>query len=136
MTTHKLSRSSCTYLASLLYAHLTVAASGLLHVLCRAYCPTLDSRQYQLSSRNMSDQTTEPDQAPSVPISVNKEQLSLEVSEAIWSDNIIVSRGEEQALESHEVIELQTFSERKAWIEDKIKVGALASICAKSSHCM
>lgn len=29
---------------------------------------------------------------------------------------------EEQALESHEVIELQTFSERKAWIEDKIKV--------------
>ncbi|KAF8165017.1 hypothetical protein B0H34DRAFT_793453 [Crassisporium funariophilum] len=29
--------------------------------------------------------------------------------------------GQEQALESHEVIELQTFSERKAWIEDKIK---------------
>lgn len=29
--------------------------------------------------------------------------------------------GEEQALESHEVIELQTFSERKAWIEEKIK---------------
>lgn len=32
--------------------------------------------------------------------------------------------GEEQALESHEVIELQTFSERKAWIEEKIKVGS------------
>ena len=32
------------------------------------------------------------------------------------------SNGEEQALESHEVIELQTFSERKAWIEQKIKV--------------
>jgi hypothetical protein len=32
------------------------------------------------------------------------------------------SEGEEQALESHEVIELQTFSERKAWIEEKIKV--------------
>ncbi|KDR83400.1 hypothetical protein GALMADRAFT_56704 [Galerina marginata CBS 339.88] len=31
------------------------------------------------------------------------------------------SAGEEQALESHEVIELQTFSERKAWIEEKIK---------------
>ncbi|KAH9482404.1 hypothetical protein JR316_0004504 [Psilocybe cubensis] len=31
------------------------------------------------------------------------------------------SAGEEQALESHEVIELQTFSDRKAWIEDKIK---------------
>ncbi|KAF9534910.1 hypothetical protein CPB83DRAFT_843135 [Crepidotus variabilis] len=29
--------------------------------------------------------------------------------------------GDEQALESHEVIELQTFSERKAWIETKIK---------------
>ena len=29
---------------------------------------------------------------------------------------------EGQALESHEVIELQTFSERKAWIEAKIKV--------------
>lgn len=29
---------------------------------------------------------------------------------------------EEQALETHEVIELQAFSERKAWIESKIKV--------------
>ena len=32
--------------------------------------------------------------------------------------------GKDQALESHEVIELQTFSERKAWIEDKIKARA------------
>ena len=30
--------------------------------------------------------------------------------------------GEEQALDRHEVIELQAFSERKAWIEEKIKV--------------
>ncbi|KAK7470919.1 hypothetical protein VKT23_002335 [Stygiomarasmius scandens] len=30
--------------------------------------------------------------------------------------------GQEEALESHEVIELQTFSERKAWIQDKIKL--------------
>ncbi|KAH9939908.1 hypothetical protein B0H21DRAFT_755749 [Amylocystis lapponica] len=30
-------------------------------------------------------------------------------------------REDEQALESHEVIELQAFSERKVWIEDKIK---------------
>ena len=30
--------------------------------------------------------------------------------------------GEEQPLESHEVIELQKFSERKAWIEEKIRV--------------
>lgn len=29
---------------------------------------------------------------------------------------------ESQALESHEVIELQTFSERKVWIVEKIKV--------------
>lgn len=34
----------------------------------------------------------------------------------------LLTEGEEQALESHEVIELQTFSERKAWIEEKIKV--------------
>ncbi|KAF8640093.1 hypothetical protein AX17_001331 [Amanita inopinata Kibby_2008] len=33
----------------------------------------------------------------------------------------VSGEGEEQALESHEVIELQTFSERKAWIEEKIK---------------
>ncbi|KAG6903352.1 hypothetical protein C0995_013105 [Termitomyces sp. Mi166 len=32
-----------------------------------------------------------------------------------------ISSDEEQALESHEVIELQTFSERKVWIEEKIK---------------
>jgi len=36
--------------------------------------------------------------------------------------------GEEQALESHEVIELQSFSERKAWIEEKIKVRVNASL--------
>ena len=39
-------------------------------------------------------------------------------SESIKADE----DAEEQALESHEVIELQTFSERKAWIEEKIKV--------------
>ncbi|KAG5654056.1 hypothetical protein H0H81_007782 [Sphagnurus paluster] len=32
-----------------------------------------------------------------------------------------LAAGGEQALESHEVIELQTFSERKVWIEEKIK---------------
>jgi len=31
----------------------------------------------------------------------------------------------EQALESHEVMELQAFSERKEWIMEKIKVGIL-----------
>jgi hypothetical protein len=80
----------------------------------------------------MSDQTTKPGQA-SVPVLVNKEQLgSLEVSEAMSSDNnIVLSGGEQQALESHEVIELQTFSERKAWIEDKIKVGAFDQVLCK-----
>lgn len=34
------------------------------------------------------------------------------------------TRGE-QPLESHEVIELQTFSDRQAWIEEKIKVNHL-----------
>jgi hypothetical protein len=73
----------------------------------------------------MSDQTTEPGTL------VNKELLaSLEVSEAIPSD--INIGGEEQALESHEVIELQTFSERKAWIEDKIKVGIGSRLVQKA----
>ncbi|KAM6495594.1 hypothetical protein JOM56_008300 [Amanita muscaria] len=36
-------------------------------------------------------------------------------------DGNVTNEGEEQALESHEVIELQTFSERKAWIEERIK---------------
>lgn len=31
-----------------------------------------------------------------------------------------------EALESHEVIELQAFIERKEWIEDKIKVGVFS----------
>ena len=85
----------------------------------------------------MSDQTTEPE-ASAVPVLVNKEQLgSLEALEAISSDNnIVLNGGEQQALESHEVIELQTFSERKAWIEDKIKVGAFIAICVKGSHCL
>ena len=37
------------------------------------------------------------------------------------------NRGE-RPLESHEVIELQTFSERQAWIEEKIKVN-LCNLC-------
>jgi hypothetical protein len=37
-------------------------------------------------------------------------------------------QNEEQALESHEVMELQAFSERKEWIVDKIKVHSSAQI--------
>ena len=39
--------------------------------------------------------------------------------------------GEEQALESHEVIELQSFSVKKAWIEEKTKVRR--ALCGWSS---
>lgn len=42
---------------------------------------------------------------------------------------------EKETLESHEVIELQAFSERKAWIEEKIKASLhCSSFQALSSH--
>ena len=47
---------------------------------------------------------------------------SQQAEHAISKDSNQPPAGEEQALESHEVIELQAFSERKAWIEEKIKV--------------
>lgn len=37
----------------------------------------------------------------------------------------VSERSGEQPLESHEVMELQAFSERKEWIMEKIKVGIL-----------
>ncbi|KAF9563735.1 hypothetical protein CPC08DRAFT_705858 [Agrocybe pediades] len=48
------------------------------------------------------------------------EQLSEAQSQAV-SEADAPPKTDEQALESHEVIELQTFSERKSWIEAKIK---------------
>ncbi|GLB33542.1 putative growth-arrest-specific protein [Lyophyllum shimeji] len=44
-----------------------------------------------------------------------------DLTERVSSNPAGPAAGEEQALESHEVIELQTFSERKVWIEEKIK---------------
>ncbi|KAI6034072.1 hypothetical protein BKA83DRAFT_4184535 [Pisolithus microcarpus] len=44
-----------------------------------------------------------------------------EVSDVHSGDACNPQVSEEESLESHEVIELQTFSERKAWIEEKIK---------------
>lgn len=41
------------------------------------------------------------------------------------------SAEDEQALEWHEVIELQAFSERKAWIEEKIKVDKGSLCCVQ-----
>lgn len=38
------------------------------------------------------------------------------------------SGGQEEALESHEVIELQAFSERKDWIVEKIKARRICYI--------
>lgn len=51
-------------------------------------------------------------------------QFALDKSSAPTEQSQLTQDGEEQALESHEVIELQEFSERKAWIEEKIKVSA------------
>ncbi|KAL0949906.1 hypothetical protein HGRIS_009934 [Hohenbuehelia grisea] len=48
------------------------------------------------------------------------EQDSLSLTEP--SAQNPAQQGDEQALESHEVIELQAFIERKAWIEEKIQV--------------
>ncbi|KAH7930014.1 hypothetical protein BV22DRAFT_1079617 [Leucogyrophana mollusca] len=44
-----------------------------------------------------------------------------EINSLSTADVALAQESEEQALESHEVIELQAFSERKAWIEEKIK---------------
>ncbi|KAG6880427.1 hypothetical protein C0992_000029 [Termitomyces sp. T32_za158] len=51
---------------------------------------------------------------------VHQEPLDDRVEHAPLHSTVTAS-DEEQALESHEVIELQTFSERKVWIEEKIK---------------
>ena len=54
--------------------------------------------------------------------SSGQEPMTVDNPAAKCEDSRTNVEGEEQALESHEVIELQTFSERKAWIEEKIKV--------------
>jgi hypothetical protein len=41
--------------------------------------------------------------------------------DSVPTEPVITPQEGEEALESHEVIELQLFSERKAWIEEKIK---------------
>ena len=60
------------------------------------------------------------------PVNIREDnQLSLtqdQNNSGSGNNNLSTQGTEEQALELHEVIELQTFSERKAWIEDKIKV--------------
>lgn len=56
-------------------------------------------------------------------------------SDSHGNGTVVVPDVEEQALESHEVIELQTFSERKAWIEQKIKVIQTSSPCNSDVYC-
>ncbi|KAF6762580.1 hypothetical protein DFP72DRAFT_987076 [Ephemerocybe angulata] len=55
------------------------------------------------------------------PIQDHRAPEPAPVAESNSSSTTVEEDNEEQALESHEVIELQTFSERKAWIEEKIK---------------
>jgi hypothetical protein len=61
-----------------------------------------------------------PDMASGTP-SLDQQQ-AFAGSELELTQPQVPQNEEEQALEIHEVIELQAFSERKAWIEDKIKV--------------
>ena len=58
---------------------------------------------------------------PVTPIGVT--QSTIDVAEAAQEHPQHQEReNAEEALESHEVIELQAFIERKEWIEEKIKV--------------
>jgi hypothetical protein len=57
--------------------------------------------------------------------------------------DMLPREGEEQALESHEVFELQAFSERKNWIEEKVKVNDIyfsvywcLSLCSFWKRCL
>ncbi|KAG1815317.1 hypothetical protein EV424DRAFT_1113907 [Suillus variegatus] len=59
-----------------------------------------------------------PDMASGTP---PLDQQAFAGSDSELSQAQVSQNEEEQALEIHEVIELQAFSERKAWIEDKIK---------------
>lgn len=70
--------------------------------------------------------------SPSLPPAVSKITFTrAESTEASLGPNDT----EKETLESHQVIELQAFSERKAWIEEKIKVSFhRSSIHFLSSH--
>ncbi len=58
-------------------------------------------------------------------LAIADEVLSLERKHAPESEKTEM----DEALEWHEVIELQAFSERKAWIEEKTKVCCSAYVC-------
>ncbi len=73
----------------------------------------------------LTDQVNSPGDGGAFGMAVPRfNQLSTKMDSPAVSQDAgkVIGEGEEQALESHEVIELQTFSERKAWIEEKIKV--------------
>lgn len=58
-------------------------------------------------------------------LAIADEVLSLERKHAPGKPEV----DDPEALEWHEVIELQAFSERKAWIEEKIKVCRSTYVC-------
>ncbi|OJA09936.1 hypothetical protein AZE42_04892 [Rhizopogon vesiculosus] len=62
-----------------------------------------------------------PTPAPSAPSCASPHIASGTPQEHFIESIQVLQHDEEQALETHEVIELQAFSERKAWIEHKIK---------------
>jgi hypothetical protein len=66
------------------------------------------------------------DSKPETSFGIGKEALLYLEEHAKPSGESIESEGgkdgEEQALETHEVVELQAFSERKDWIRERIKV--------------
>jgi len=76
-----------------------------------------------LQSDGMSPSTASAEPSGSRPSRVNLDEIAqLLAAQSAQTQPQPPNHPEEQALESHEVIELQTFSERKAWIEEKIKV--------------
>lgn len=59
---------------------------------------------------------------PSPPVSVSQLTFTGIESSDVTQRALDPNDTEKETLESHEVIELQAFSERKAWIEEKIRV--------------
>ncbi|KAL4081947.1 hypothetical protein V8B97DRAFT_2031921 [Scleroderma yunnanense] len=70
----------------------------------------------------LSEPAPDTDAFGTLPPVVSQQALTGSEDKNAHSDQIYhPQNSEEEALESHEVIELQAFSERKAWIEEKIK---------------
>lgn len=75
-----------------------------------------------------SDETPQLSGTAVAPVDIHQEPLN-DCHEHAPLHSTVTPSDEEQALEFHEVIELQTFSERKVWIEEKIKVCLAYCVC-------